>query len=92
MPKPIKVSIETKREAHQLALALREVIDYPDRTVVGGLLALCVTFLHLCEDTDSGDATAAFKACRMVLEGNNDDMADDPCLRGYVMPPHDSLQ
>lgn len=90
---PLVISTATKREAFHLAQALEEIIYYPDRPIVAGLLALVGAFHGLVQESRSGNTMGCFKALLGALVRDEAGLAlDDPALRGYVFPEHETVQ
>lgn len=86
---------DIKREAFHLSLAIEALLyDYPERTVVAAFLALTAAFQNLTEHAElDDDAMTLFaRYLKAVTAPTFALEEDDPAIRGYVMPPHETIQ
>lgn len=90
----LKLADDTKREAFHLSLAIEELLYYPDRVIMAGFVALAAAFQNLVEDAEMDtDALTLFaQVLATVTDPSFALEEDDPAVRGYVMPPHETVQ
>lgn len=93
--KCLKLADETKREAFHLSLAIEKLFyEYPDRLIMAGFVALAAAFQNLVEDAEM-DTDALTLFAQVIATVTDPAFAleeDDPAVRGYVMPPHETVQ
>jgi hypothetical protein len=89
------MGLATKREAFHLSLAIEALIyGYPERVIMAGFVALAACFQNLVEHAEmQDDALTLFsKVLREVTDPEFALEEDDPAVRGYVLPPHETVQ